>query len=243
MGHSGTRWQSHPTSVEIKAELVLGIHGRPYDSSGCSTGHVQTSWRKGSGGQGKSCGVRVSAGLSCFSHRTSRSGFGLRACFSGVCRLKRIPPATRRMSDPSWEALSTQGKAWVEGAYSSVVFRVYLISRSHQLAPFVRQTGERKAQTCAKAMLRQLPGWHGPSSSQQNLHPTRARDSRSQESLGSGAAYFALSSGSRPRYLSMGSMVGSPPSHAAYILPSSSVLPRERTIWRKRSPLARVMPP
>jgi hypothetical protein len=28
-------------------------------------------------------------------------------------------------------------------------------SRSHQLAPFVRQTGERKAQTCAKGILRQ----------------------------------------------------------------------------------------
>ena len=110
MGHSGTRWRSHPTSVEIKAELVLGIHGRPYDSSGCATGHGQTSWRKGRGGQGKSCGVRVSAGPSCFSHRTSRSGFGLRACFSGVCRLKGIPPATRRMSNPSWKALSAQGK-------------------------------------------------------------------------------------------------------------------------------------
>ena len=30
------------------------------------------------------------------------------------------------MSDPCWEALSTQGKVWVEGAYSSFVSPVYL---------------------------------------------------------------------------------------------------------------------
>jgi hypothetical protein len=33
---------------------------------------------------------------------------------------------------------------------------IYVSRRSHQLAPFVRQTGERKAQTCANAIYRQV---------------------------------------------------------------------------------------
>ena len=49
--------------------------------------------------------------------------------------------------------------------------------------------------------------------------------------------------GARPRYLSIGWMLGSPPSQAAYIRSRTSVLPRERIIRRKRSPLARVKPP
>ena len=49
--------------------------------------------------------------------------------------------------------------------------------------------------------------------------------------------------GKRPRYFSMGWMLGGAPRQASYILPRSSVLPRESTIWRKRSPLARVRPP
>ena len=57
------------------------------------------------------------------------------------------------------------------------------------------------------------------------------------------ASYFAPSSGTNPRSLSIGSTGGSPPYHAAYILPRSSVLPRDSTICRKRSPLARVIPP
>jgi hypothetical protein len=35
-----------------------------------------------------------------------RSGFSFRAYFSAVCRLKRIPPATRRMWNPTWEVSS-----------------------------------------------------------------------------------------------------------------------------------------
>src|SRR6185369_16222714 len=88
-GHSGTRWRSLPASVENKAELVLGIHRRPYDSPRGAKSHVQTSWRKRSGGKGKSLGVRVSTRLSCFSHRRGRRRFGLCGC-SAVCRLEAV---------------------------------------------------------------------------------------------------------------------------------------------------------
>lgn len=105
-------WKSKPSWYLVSTEDRM----IPPDAQ---RAHGQTSWRKGSGGQGKSYGVRVSARLSCFSDRTSRSGFGLRACFSGVCCLRRIPPATRRMSDPSWEALFTQCDPSVESAQST----------------------------------------------------------------------------------------------------------------------------
>lgn len=55
--------------------------------------------------------------------------------------------------------------------------------------------------------------------------------------------HFAALSSSSPRSFSIGSIPGSFPSHALYIAPSSSVLPRDNTICRNRSPLARVMPP
>jgi len=55
--------------------------------------------------------------------------------------------------------------------------------------------------------------------------------------------YFETPADTRPRYFSMGSMLGGPPCHASYILPRSSVLPRDSTICRKRSPFARVSPP
>jgi hypothetical protein len=46
-----------------------------------------------------------------------------------------------------------------------------------------------------------------------------------------------------PRSFSIGAMLGSRPNHALYIAAGSSVFPRESTMWRRRSPLARVRPP
>jgi hypothetical protein len=54
--------------------------------------------------------------------------------------------------------------------------------------------------------------------------------------------YFAAG-GSRPRYFSIDFGLAGSPRHVSYILPRFSVLPRERIIWRRRSPLARVRPP
>jgi hypothetical protein len=55
--------------------------------------------------------------------------------------------------------------------------------------------------------------------------------------------YFAGVDSSRPLYFSMAFEFGGAPRHASYILARSSVLPRESTISRKRSPLARLSPP
>jgi hypothetical protein len=55
------------------------------------------------------------------------------------------------------------------------------------------------------------------------------------------AAYFAVFTS--PRYFSIGSTFGALPSHASYIFARSSVFPRDRTIFRNRSPFARVSPP
>ena len=55
--------------------------------------------------------------------------------------------------------------------------------------------------------------------------------------------YFASGDSSRPRYFSIAFVLGGAPRQASYILARSSVLPRERTIWRKRSPLARLSSP
>jgi|SRR5580658_322189 hypothetical protein len=65
-----------------------------------------------------------------------------------------------------------------------------------------------------------------------SLHPPSSLESRNAQGVAS----------SKPRYLSMGSTLGALPRQAAYIFARSSVLPRESTIWRKRSPLARVRP-
>jgi hypothetical protein len=46
-----------------------------------------------------------------------------------------------------------------------------------------------------------------------------------------------------PRSFSMGVILGSRPGQALYIAAGSSVLPRDRTMCRRRSPLARVKPP
>ena len=54
-------------------------------------------------------------------------------------------------------------------------------------------------------------------------------------------AYFAAFTS--PRYFSIGSTFGALPSHASYIYARSSVFPRDRTIFRNRSPFARVSPP
>src|SRR5580658_923868 len=48
---------------------------------------------------------------------------------------------------------------------------------------------------------------------------------------------------SNPRYFSIAFELGGAPRHFSYILARSSVLPRERIIWRKRSPLARLSSP
>src|SRR5262252_3729985 len=53
--------------------------------------------------------------------------------------------------------------------------------------------------------------------------------------------YFPASSS--PRYFSIAFELGGAPRHVSYILARSSVLPRDNTILRKRSPLARVNPP
>ena len=50
-------------------------------------------------------------------------------------------------------------------------------------------------------------------------------------------------SGLNPRSLSIGLTLGSLPNQALYIAAKSSVLPRESTMRRKRSPFARVNPP
>jgi hypothetical protein len=55
--------------------------------------------------------------------------------------------------------------------------------------------------------------------------------------------YFAGVDSSRPLYFSMAFEFGGAPRHASYILARSSVFPRESTISRKRSPLARLSPP
>src|ERR1700674_1648589 len=55
--------------------------------------------------------------------------------------------------------------------------------------------------------------------------------------------YFAGGDSPRPRYFSIAFVLGAAPRQDLYILARSSVLPRERTIRRKRSPLARVNPP
>jgi len=46
-----------------------------------------------------------------------------------------------------------------------------------------------------------------------------------------------------PRSFNIGFTLGSVPSHALYIAARSSVFPRDRTMRRSRSPLARVNPP
>jgi hypothetical protein len=61
-----------------------------------------------------------------------------------------------------------------------------------------------------------------------------------QDSLDS--FYFAAAFSS-PRYFSIGSTFGALPSHASYIFARSSVFPRDSTIFRNRSPFARVNPP
>jgi hypothetical protein len=63
------------------------------------------------------------------------------------------------MSDPSWDALSTPGKAWVEGAYSSVVLRVYLI-RPLNSEPL--DEGKRDFSTTILLSHFQLHGFHCP---------------------------------------------------------------------------------
>ncbi len=52
-----------------------------------------------------------------------------------------------------------------------------------------------------------------------------------------------LLSGSRPRYFSIGPMVGCAPRQSTYSVSRSSVLPFDKIILRKRSPFARVRPP
>ena len=69
-------------------------------------------------------------------------------------------------------------------------------------------------------------------------------DNRGQQQKARGSPdriYFF--GGSNPRSFFIASMLGARPRQAAYILARSSVLPRDSTIWRKRSPLARVRPP
>ncbi len=61
--------------------------------------------------------------------------------------------------------------------------------------------------------------------------------------LGPCALYFESPPACNPRYFSIGSMLGGAPRHASYSFSRSSVLPRESTILRKRSPFARVNPP
>src|SRR5713101_5392649 len=55
--------------------------------------------------------------------------------------------------------------------------------------------------------------------------------------------YLAGADSSSPRCFSIALALGGAPRQFSYILARSSVFPRERTIWRKRSPLARVSPP
>ena len=55
--------------------------------------------------------------------------------------------------------------------------------------------------------------------------------------------HFAPPVSFSPRNFNIGSMLGCAPSQSEYIFARSSVLPRESTIRRKRSPLARVRPP
>ena len=58
-----------------------------------------------------------------------------------------------------------------------------------------------------------------------------------------GREVYLLLSGTSPRNFIMGSTDGLAPRHASYIFSRSSVLPRESTILRNRSPFARVSPP
>src|ERR1700761_6438485 len=46
-----------------------------------------------------------------------------------------------------------------------------------------------------------------------------------------------------PRSFNIGFTLGSVPSHALYMAARSSVFPRDRTMWRNRSPFSRVNPP
>src|SRR5208337_2481792 len=75
------------------------------------------------------------------------------------------------------------------------------------------------------------------------LSPTQGDKGRAPQLGPPTRSYLDALRGSRPRNFSMGWMLGGAPRQASYILARSSVLPRERTIWRKRSPLARVSPP
>ena len=54
--------------------------------------------------------------------------------------------------------------------------------------------------------------------------------------------YFGVDS-SRPRYFNIAFVFGGAPRHSSYILARSSVLPFDKTMLRKRSPLARVSSP
>src|SRR5260370_1281277 len=74
------------------------------------------------------------------------------------------------------------------------------------------------------------------------LSTPRARG-RPPDLVGRGSGYLAGADSSSPRYFTFALPLGGPPRQFSYLLARSSVFPRERTIWRKRSPLARGSPP
>jgi hypothetical protein len=78
---------------------------------------------------------------------------------------------------------------------------VYVTRRSHNFAPFIRQTGERKAQTCAKGILRQASSriatqktsQYGQGVQSHNESPTSSRLLRFRISLRYDSAFEARS--------------------------------------------------